>query len=362
MAIQFSSRRWDDIRSAHGAWWDRTLERPLINLTLTGAPTEMKMPENYVSQSMWRYPQDTPVESILLNDLYTVSTQRFAADAFPMALPDYGAGVNSSFCGCQAVPGDDTVWFMPPRPDINPEELHLVHMPESVSYNRLRSYFEKSGDVFESRAIIGMTHLNNGIDIVARFFDGEDMIFALHDYPEEVKRLINESFHLFIRYLEEFSACMGNVPGYSCWSNLYCTKPWMCTQSDFSYMIGPDDFVEFILPELELCWQAFPEANFYHLDGAGQLRHLDAILASPNIKCVQWVPGAGAAPPKEWPEVHQKIAKAGKNIWYNGKLEDLEQVAESIGTTKGLYWQGYMPWERREEAFAILKRLGVPTM
>ena len=361
MSIQFSTRRWDNIRNVYSGWWNRTLERPVVNLTFTGADSDMKKPDGYKGRLLWQYPIEVPVENILLDDLYTVSTQRFAGDGFPAVLPDYGAGVNAAFCGCITEPGAGTVWFRPPTPDIDPRELHLTHCPESEVYIKIRKYYEKAHDYFEGQAVIGMTHLNNGIDPVARFFDGESMVLALRDYPQEVKRLIGENHCLFMDYLEDLSSCMGpDVPGYSCWGNIYGEKPWFGVQSDFCIMIGPDDFNEFILPELELCWQANPEMNFYHLDGPGQLRHLDTILASPDLKCVQWVPGAGAPPPVEWPDVYKKIARAGKNIWYLGNLDELEHIADIIGTTRGLYWQGYMPWEQREEAYKLLKNLGVP--
>lgn len=361
MFIEFSTNRWDNIRNVYSSWWNRTLQRPVVNLTFTGAKSDMEKPEDFSGIPLWKRPLDEPIEKILRDDLYTVSTGRFAADAFPMVLPDFGAGVNAAFCGCIAIPMADTVWFHPPGPGIDPRELQITHCPESTIYHRIRQYYEKSADFFEGQAVIGMTHLNNGIDIVARFFDGESMILALRDYPEEIKRLTNENHHLFVRYLEELSASMGDdVPGYSCWGNIYGERPWFGTQSDFCYMIGPDDFNEFVLPELTQCYNTYGEANYYHLDGPEQLRHLDTILTIPNLKCVQWVSGAGAPAPLEWPEVYKKIAGAGKNIWYMGELSELIEIANIIGTTSGLYWQGYWPWERREEARKLLRELGVP--
>ena len=359
MTIQFNERRWKDIRDTYKRWWNRALERPVINLTFIDAPSSMKQPENYRPIAMWQYPEETPINQILRDDLYTLSTQRFAADAFPMTLPDYGAGVNAAFCGSKVERREETVWFLPPAPDIAMKNFHLKHDPGSTLYMKLREYYKQSYKFFEGNAIVGMTHLNNGIDIPARFFEGNEMCLALYDYPDEVKRLTDESHRLFLYYLEDLSTYMGDVPGYSCWGHLYGEKPWFGTQSDFCAMIGPDTFSEFILPELKMCWQAFPETNYYHLDGPGQLPHLDMILDSPSLRCVQWVPGDGAPLPAEWVEIYKRISNAGKNIWYMGKLEDIEGIADAIGTTRGLYWQGYMPWEYREHARTILKHLGV---
>ena len=54
----------------------------------------------------------------------------------------------------------------------------------------------------------------------------------------------------------------------------------------------------------------------YHLDGPGQLAHLDDLVAEPSITGIQWVPGAGAEPSDndKWMPVYKKIQAAGKNI------------------------------------------------
>ena len=67
-------------------------------------------------------------------------------------------------------------------------------------------------------------------------------------------------------------------------------------QRDFAYMIGPDTFDEFIVPELTASSGRL-QRPFYHLDGKGELVHLDRILAIPGPAGVQWIPGDGAAVP-----------------------------------------------------------------
>ncbi len=44
-------------------------------------------------------------------------------------------------------------------------------------------------------------------------------------------------------------------------------------QCDFAYMISPQMFERFVLPDLTACCEAL-EHGFYHLDGKGQIRHL----------------------------------------------------------------------------------------
>ena len=58
---------------------------------------------------------------------------------------------------------------------------------------------------------------------------------------------------------------------------------------------------------------------FYHLDGIGQLAHLDSLLSLPNLQGIQWVPGEGEPVLRDWSEVYAKISKAGKKlqVYYN---------------------------------------------
>ena len=59
----------------------------------------------------------------------------------------------------------------------------------------------------------------------------------------------------------------------------------------------------FCRPDIAACCAEL-EHGFYHLDGKGQIPHLDHLLAIPGLKGVQWIAGAGqpaTADPTWWP-------------------------------------------------------------
>jgi 5-methyltetrahydrofolate--homocysteine methyltransferase len=82
-------------------------------------------------------------------------------------------------------------------------------------------------------------------------------------------------------------------------------------QSDFSFMISPKMFERFVLPDLEAGCAAMDYA-FYHLDGKGQLVHIEALLSIPRLRGIQWVPGYGRPLCEEWLPLLKKIRAAGK--------------------------------------------------
>ena len=93
----------------------------------------------------------------------------------------------------------------------------------------------------------------------------------------------------------------------------------------------------------------------YHLDGPGALRHLDSLLAIPELNAIQWVPGAGREEFYRWIPVFRKVQAAGKGLQVNCRLTEIDQVIETLDP-HGLYLAvGGVP--SREAAEALLKKL-----
>jgi 5-methyltetrahydrofolate--homocysteine methyltransferase len=158
----------------------------------------------------------------------------------------------------------------------------------------------------------------------------------LYDQPAEVKRLTWEAHEGWWRSFDDFNAVLQPVnPGYTAWTPLYSETTYYMLQCDFAYMIGPEMFDEFVKPELQACCRRLGNA-FYHLDGVGQLPHLDSLLSIPELKGVQWVPGAGQPDTTHWPEVYRKIRAAGKLIQIWGDIATLDILAGQLGSAKGI--------------------------
>ena len=101
--------------------------------------------------------------------------------------------------------------------------------------------------------------------------------------------------------------------GHSQWFNVYGEQPGYILQSDFSYMISPDMFKAFVAPELDSSAKRMHNA-LYHLDGTGEIPHLDMLLAMEGIRAIQWVPGDGPAQSMDWSELIARILAGGKKL------------------------------------------------
>jgi 5-methyltetrahydrofolate--homocysteine methyltransferase len=127
-------------------------------------------------------------------------------------------------------------------------------------------------------------------------------------------------------------------------------------QCDFCYMISPEMFDEFVKPELAATCKRIGNA-FYHLDGIGQLPHLDSMLEIDELRGIQWVPGTGQKRQTEWPEVYRKIRDAGKRIQiYEWGGDVLDTIADQLGSPKGIVNIAHSTVDEREETMAFLRR------
>ena len=97
------------------------------------------------------------------------------------------------------------------------------------------------------------------------------------------------------------------------WNGILSREGGYIPQCDFSYMLGPDMFAEFVMPFLREDMKRLKH-TIYHLDGIGAKKHLDALLTLPELNAIQWVYGVGQPGPEAWGDVYRKVLDAGKQV------------------------------------------------
>src|SRR5512145_563062 len=95
-------------------------------------------------------------------------------------------------------------------------------------------------------------------------------------------------------------------------------------------MISPIMFEGYVLPDLAACCEIM-EHPFYHLDGKGELPHLDMLLGLEKLCGIQWVPGDGAPPPQQWLPVLKRIRDAGKRCHVEVTPEGARTIIRALG-------------------------------
>ena len=358
MAIEFDIARWAKVKEDARCWWAGELERPLIQCRLWGAASRRPTPRlPKVSMDTTAYDLSVSVEDILDRWDYELSATLYLGDAFPHVFADFGPGVIAAFLGAQPVPGRETVWFHLARAQ-EITEIQLRDDPDNVWCRRIMELSRGAVERWQGQVQVGMTDLGGNLDILATFRPGENLLLDLYDHPDAVKRLTWESHALWWRYFDRINAVLqARNPGYTAWAPIFSTQPYYILQCDFCYMISPAMFDEFVKPELAASCRRLGNA-FYHLDGPGQLPHLDSLLEIKELKGIQWVPGAGQPGYAEWPEVYRKIRRAGKLIQTWGNAATLAALVDQLGSAAGIVMFTGGNIEQEPELRGFLQKYG----
>jgi 5-methyltetrahydrofolate--homocysteine methyltransferase len=361
-ASHFDVARWNKIKTNSDRWWAGTLDRPLVQIRLRNAPSPRKPAKLpfYSFQSF--YDPAISADEIIDSCDYELSKTRYMGDAFPHALVNFGPGVIAAFLGADLENGNETVWFHPSR-KLEIGELVFQYDANNIWYNRLKNIIAAATRRWNGAVQVGMTDLGGNLDILSVFRPHEGLLLDLYDHPKIVKELTWQAHELWWRYFDELNAVLQPTnPGYSAWSPMFSSKPYYILQCDFCYMIGPSMFDEFVKPELAASCDRLPNA-FYHLDGKGQLPHLDSLLSIRSLKGIQWVPGTGALGLQHWPEIYKKIHASGKLIQlynvYDG-LEALESIVDQVGTAKGMIFLIELDISQETDAIRFMKKIHHP--
>jgi len=356
MPIDFSVERWKKVKQNSREWWDGKLGRPLICITLGGRPPARAEPKKTgVPWSKMAYDLSFAADEIVDLWDYQLSGLEFLGDSFPAVWPNFGAGVLAAFMGAKADPAEETVWFHPDK-HREPDDIRFSITPDNIWLKRIKDICRVAMARWAGLVQVGMTDLGGNLDVISSFRPGEKLLLDLVDYPDEAKRLTWEEHAMWWKAFEEINSVLKPInPGYTAWTPIFSETPYYMLQCDFAYMIGPDMFDEFVKPELAASCKRLDHA-FYHLDGIGQLPHLDSLLAIKELKGVQWVPGAGQPHCKHWPDVYRKIIKAGKRAQFIDSWREFDALVEQVGGAENFIIFGGARQDERHEVEAFLKR------
>ncbi len=340
--IPFDKQRWERVKADAAAWWRHDLNRPLIQARLYGADPGRPEPNLPKHEFQSFYDLNVPVETIVDRWDYDLSCTEFLGDAFPHVFPNFGPGVIAAFLGCYLENGENTVWFHTLK-NSDLKDLTLTVNTDDCWYQRIAKLYEAAMNRWQGQVQIGMTDLGGNMDILASLRDPQSLMLDLFDCPDHVTRLNKQAHDCWWQCFEAFNQLLQPTNrGYSSWAGILSDSPHYMLQCDFSFMLSPTMFSEFVRPELQQSASRLSHA-FYHLDGPGQLNHLEALLEMDNIAGIQWIPGTGQPEIDQWPDVYRKIRQAGKLIQifdhqYTGDFEILDILTEQLGSAKGIVY------------------------
>jgi len=331
MAVHFDQKRMEQTVRNHLRWWKGELDRPLVKAVIEDAYDIPECSIPVLSQKTCNDFSISPEQVVDALD-NALSRQEYLGDAFPMVNFDaFGPGVLAAFCGAKLDNASGGVWFFP-KEELEIEDIHVQYDPQNMYVQRIKDIYRAGLEKWQGSVIMGLPDLGGVMDVAATFRGSENLLMDLYDCPEEVTRLNTEIQKAWYEAYEDFMQVLKPQKVNTNWAGLLSDTPSYVIQCDFSYMIGNPMFKEFVLETLRTDTHRLTN-TIYHLDGIGELNHLDDILSLKNLNAVQWVFGDGKPPAECWLDVYRRILAAGKQIQITGTPESyLKVVAELHGS------------------------------
>jgi 5-methyltetrahydrofolate--homocysteine methyltransferase len=325
--IKFSPQDWDRIKQNWTAWWHHDLDRPMVVVDDVDWAGKAFVPQF----SGWDVENDTILIDEVL-DYYQkiIDTANYYGDAWPRWWPNFGAGVMAAFQGAQVGVDENTVWF-DQLPVHQLADLKIRYDPDNYWWRWIKAIVQAAVERWDRQISVAITDLGGTADILASLRGTQNLLMDLYDVPEEVDRLVAQTTQVWLNYYDELHTIIKAASnGSSGWAPLWAPGPMYMLQSDFAYMISPSMFERFVLPDLETICNHL-EYGFYHLDGKGQIPHLDMLMGIERLRGIQWIPGDGAPPPEEWLPLLKRIRDSGKLCQLYVSAEGALKIARELG-------------------------------
>ncbi|MDD2708209.1 MAG: hypothetical protein PHV34_09390 [Verrucomicrobiae bacterium] len=311
------------------AWWHRTNKKPLMRYVKERVGPGSKVDLN----EFWPDPKCAPDWIQYGRGLKRQMT----------AVEGVGAGIPTAFhmYGNRGTPmtlayylggdvhfGSDTVWVEPVIQDWR--KFSIKFSDDNVWWQRSLQLLETSLQVAGGRFLVALPDFGDALTVFSLLRGTENLLLDL----VEDKQAVLETRDRFVEVWPQYhQACWDlyrkHFPGDTSWLIWAPGKTYAC-QCDFSVMISPKLFEEFVVPEIERLGK-YLEYIAWHLDGPGELKHLDILLDLPQIKAFQWYQGAGQPSVANWLPVLKKIQAKNKSIIsYADDERDVEVLTREL--------------------------------
>jgi hypothetical protein len=324
---------FEETRNRWRAFWaHEIIDRPAVWITAPKDGVEPVPAPSYLDG--WDGDYEAAAERYWAH----AQTVWYGGESLPAMPCDFGPDQMASFLGAELVrspDSPDTTWAVPfveRWEDVLPLRIN----EDAPRWQGLQEFMRTAASVGEGRFLVRHIDMHPNIDLLEAIRGGVALCMDLVDRPETIHQAMRDVRALYPIVYDRLREAGNMRLGTTSWLPFYCEGRFQAMQCDFSCMVSPAMFREFVLPALEE-EAAFLDHAVYHLDGPDALVHLPDLLAIPGLDGIQWVPGAGRGEQMDWTDLYKRIQKAGKVQPIGGSIEALKQFHRDIGPEGILY-------------------------
>jgi hypothetical protein len=241
----------------------------------------------------------------------------YGGEAFPATTMCLGASVMAGFYGSPAEFRPETVWFHPFIEDwsstilgFEPEENRLYR----ATLDAVRYYAAEC----RGRYLVSLPELGAATDDLSLMRGMEQLVLDMVYEPDAVHdaiAVLAETWAEVHGQMHRIAAPVNDDGGCIAWMQSWAPGPHYQMSCDFSAVLSPKLFDEFVVPEIH-AYLDVNEYSVYHWDGPDAVKHLDSLLRIEGIDAIQWTQGAGSPPASDprWIAEYRRIQQAGKRL------------------------------------------------
>ncbi len=322
---------WDKVQQRYTAWLAGENDTPLV---------QAKAPKGRQTHGYtgWNFVHDTqhPERTFEAYERFCRQTH-FAGDAIPNLFVNLGPGIPAAYLGCRVDIRPDTVWFE--DAGMSWEQILAARLDENEKWWKYTlDIYHMAGQFAKGKYLVGSTDINAVMNILGSLRGTLKLLVDVIEEPEQVQLADAHIQTIWQQcYDQTYALAQPFERGFSNWMNIWGPGRFCDVQCDFSAMISPAMFEEFVLPHLTQECRSL-DWSIYHWDGPGQIAHLDLLLDIPELTGIQWVPGAGrpGTGSPQWFDLYKRIQAKGKRLVLQGMdRADVQRVVETFDP-KGL--------------------------
>ncbi len=322
---------WTEARSRIEAWWNaEVIDRVAIAVCAPRAEPLRGHPHPGPAEPARAWTDiGYRVEAV---EAYCAKTY-FGGEAYPRLNPSMGPGTLALFLGATPTWMDDTVWFDPVLHELS-QTTALEYDPDNRWWKVCQQLVADGMEHGRERYLVVLPDLIENLDTLASLRGTYALLLETLERPEAIHHVQRQLVPIYFEYYDRlFDVTHGQVLGsgfhlHGAWAPGRMAK----LQCDIGVMLSSRHFDQLALPYfVQQCNEL--DHVLWHLDGEENLRHLDSILELPNLRAIQWVPGAGDLPERssEWFPLYEKILGAGKSLELSVEIEDAEPLVRQLG-------------------------------
>jgi hypothetical protein len=327
---------WSETQKNLVKWWDGEG----MALSLVAARSEpvepvAKPPTPAGQEARWT----DPIYRCSLAE-YEMVHRHYHAESFPYFDTQIGPGSLGLFLGAEPLFDARTVWYEPCLDD--PDSFGAIHFtPENnrwwdVHLALVNEGIKRAND----RYLVGVPDLIENIDTLAAMRGEMKLLYDLTDRPAWVHARLAEITEAWFAAFDLIFDRVSDEDGGNAFAAFQIWGPGKTAkiQCDFSAMISPAMFREFVLPHLTTQCRWLDYA-MYHLDGTNALQHLDILLEMEDLQAIEWTPQAGRPQggSPEWYDLYRRIKSAGKAVQaIEVQVEEVIPLLDAVGP-EGLF-------------------------